>query len=139
MDAKKMTSQEIIVKIMNEKKTNAHAFAKELGVSYGKIFELYNGRTKTITQYLEDVMVSHGVNRQFIQTGEGAILNEQSSMTLPEVNESADFVDAFVKVVSRLNEKIKDKEITIQQLKAIIAANESTIKELSEKLGETDE
>lgn len=113
----KVDARTVLVKILGALDENPHSLAKRIGVSYNKMYEIYCGRTKTISPVIEDLLVTKcGVSRVFFRTCSGNILEGDDSTCVS----SDDMVNSFVTVVQQLNAKIKQLQDRVDFLSKYI-------------------
>lgn len=103
-----MTTQEIIISIIEAVNMNPRSFAMSINQPYSRIYDLFAGRTKNISRPIADSIVEkYNVDRTYLANGTGPMFVASETQARPD----DPVVDSFLNVIAQLsNELTKEKE-----------------------------
>ena len=120
MESQKTTdykASEIIEKVLQEVGLNAPSFAKQIGLSYQRIFNLQNGRTKQFNSEIVEAIISKfpQINKLYLYTGEGSVCAPPSH-DHESLSDVITAINRCMEMMVKLNDREKELDKKEQEL-----------------------
>lgn len=112
----KRDAKDVMEAILQHVGMKAPTFAKTIGVTYQRIFDVTNGRTKTLSPALINAICSKytDINKSFLYTGEGELFIEQTEQKTSEQIQASDMMEMSKQFLS-LFQSLTEKEARLQE------------------------
>lgn len=128
----------IIDNVLKALDKTAPKFAKEIGVSYQRVFDLRSGRVKSIApDVIAKICTAYPqINKSYLYTGEGDLINSTYSSEQSEFPSSST-MNMYSKMLT-LFEQIQSRDKSLSEKSAYLFQKESQLNEREQKLNERE-